>query len=87
MTQLLLHAGVNLYYMDYNNQLILTGKISEIGEALTSNIKDSYRSGIELACGIKATSFLDWNGNLTLSRNKIKNFVQVLKMLTKIGIR
>ena len=73
------HAGVNLYYMDYNNQLILTGKISEIGEALTSNIKDSYRSGIELACGIKATSYLDWNGNLTLSRNKIKNFIQVLQ--------
>ena len=35
-------VGANLYFMDYNNQLILTGKISEIGEALTSNIKDSY---------------------------------------------
>lgn len=72
-------AGVNLYYMDYNNQLILTGKISEIGEALTSNIKDSYRSGIELTCGVKIASFLDWNGNLTLSRNKIKNFVQIIQ--------
>ncbi|MGL5893486.1 MAG: TonB-dependent receptor, partial [Bacteroidales bacterium] len=69
-------AGVNLYYMDYTNQLILTGKISEIGEALTSNIKDSYRMGIELMAGVKITSWLNWNGNLTLSRNKIENFTE-----------
>ncbi len=68
--------GANLYYMDYNNQLILSGKISEIGEALTSNIKNSYRMGIELTAGIKITPWLDWNGNLTLSRNKIKDFTE-----------
>lgn len=70
------HAGVNLYFMDYKDQLILTGKISEIGEALTSNIKDSYRMGIELTGGIKITSWMNWNGNLTLSRNKIKGFTE-----------
>lgn len=72
-------AGVNLYYMDYNNQLILTGKISEIGEALTSNIKDSYRMGIELTAGVVATKWLKWNGNLTLSRNKIRNFTETIE--------
>ncbi|MBV5343174.1 TonB-dependent receptor, partial [bacterium] len=36
-------AGANLYYMNYKDQLILTGKLSEIGEMLTSNISDSYR--------------------------------------------
>ncbi|MGL4994319.1 MAG: TonB-dependent receptor [Bacteroidales bacterium] len=69
-------AGVNLYFMDYTNQLILTGKISEIGEALTSNIKDSYRMGIELMAGVKITSWLDWSGNMTLSQNKINNFTE-----------
>lgn len=68
--------GANLYYMDYNNQLILTGKISEIGEALTSNIKDSYRMGIELSGGIVVTDWLQWNGNATFSRNKIKHFTE-----------
>lgn len=72
--------GANLYLMDYNNQLILTGKISEIGEALTSNIKDSYRMGIELTGGVEITRWLDWNGNLTLSRNKIKNFTESIKV-------
>ncbi len=73
------NLGANLYYMDYNNQLILTGKISEIGEALTSNIKDSYRMGIELTAGVKITNWLSWNGNLTLSRNKINNFTEIIE--------
>ncbi len=74
----LFHVGANLYYMDYDNQLILTGKMSEIGEALTSNIKDSYRMGIELTAGIKITDWLQWNGNSTFSRNKVKDFTEYL---------
>ena len=72
--------GANLYYMDYDNQLILTGKISEIGEALTSNIKSSYRMGIEFTAGIEILHWLSWNGNLTLSRNKIKNFTESIEV-------
>ena len=70
------HAGLNLYYMDYDNQLILSGKISEIGEALTSNIKDSYRAGIELTAGAQIASWLKWSGNLTLSSNRVRNFTE-----------
>ena len=51
-------AGANLYYMRYRNQLILTGKISDIGEPLTSNTPDSYRAGIELTAGVKITDWL-----------------------------
>lgn len=69
-------VGMNLYYMDYKNQLILSGKISEIGEALTNNIEDSYRAGIELIAGVKLAHFLNWNGNATFSRNKIRNFIE-----------
>lgn len=69
-------AGVNMYFMDYTNQLILTGKISEIGEALTSNIKDSYRMGIELSAAVQPLSWLHWSGNATFSRNRIKNFTE-----------
>ena len=69
-------AGVNLYYMDYENQLILTGKISEIGEQLTSNIKESYRAGMEFTAGVQFVPALRWEGNLTLSRNKIRNFTE-----------
>lgn len=68
--------GANLYYMKYKNQLILTGKISEIGEALTTNIPSSYRMGVELTGAVKISPLFRWDGNVTFSRNKIKNFVE-----------
>jgi len=68
--------GANLFYMKYKDQLILTGKISEIGEMLTSNIADSYRSGIEITAAAKITNWLRWDGNVTLSQNKIKGFTE-----------
>ncbi len=69
--------GVNAYYMAYDNQLVLTGKISEIGELLTSNVKDSYRAGIELTAGGQVLKNLKWDGNLSLSRNIIRNYEDV----------
>jgi iron complex outermembrane receptor protein len=69
-------AGANLYYMQYKDQLVLTGKVNEIGEPLTSNVPDSYRMGMELQLGVRITPRWKWNGNLTLSRNKIKNYTE-----------
>jgi len=63
--------GINLYHMDYSNQLINTGKINDVGYSVHSNIKESYRKGIEIVYGIKITENLNWNANLTLSENKI----------------
>lgn len=68
--------GANLYYMNYKNQLILTGRISEIGEPLTTNVDKSYRAGIELTGASKVTDWLNWNANITLSENKIKDFTE-----------
>ena len=67
-------VGANLYFMDYDNQLVLTGKLSDTGAALTTNVKDSYRAGIEIIAGIKFSDYLRWDGNVTLSRNRILNF-------------
>ena len=68
------HAGANFYYMDYDNQLVQTGQLSDIGEALTTNIKDSYRLGAELTAGWAPLSWLSFEGNAALSINKLKNF-------------
>ena len=72
-------AGVNLYYMDYKDQFVQTGLLSDIGENLTTNIKDSYRLGIELQAGIDITPWLTLEGNAALSQNKIKNFDEVVE--------
>ena len=69
--------GVNLYYMDYTNQFVQTGEKSDIGENLTTNIKDSYRMGIEIQGGVDVTSWLTIEGNAALSHNKIKDFDEV----------
>jgi iron complex outermembrane receptor protein len=73
-------AGINLYYMQYKDQLVLTGKVNEIGEALTSNVPDSYRMGVEFTFVAKIASCLQWSGNLTLSDNKIKRFAEYVDL-------
>lgn len=70
--------GVNLYYMRYKDQLVLTGETNEIGEALTANVPNSYRTGIELTTVIKPAKWYDFSGNATLSRNRIIDFKEVL---------
>ncbi len=68
-------AGVNLYYMKYKDQLVLNGKINEIGELMAENVPDSYRMGVELMAGFRFTDWLRWDVNATLSRNRIKDYV------------
>ena len=74
----LVHAGANLYFMDYKDQLVLTGELNEIGEPLATNIPDSYRTGIELNAGITFPFGLSWTASATFSRNRIKEFTEVL---------
>lgn len=73
-----LHAGANLYYMDYKDQLVLTGKLNEIGEPLSENVPESYRLGAELSFGLKTRAGFSWDISATLSRNRVKDFKEVL---------
>lgn len=68
--------GANAYYMMYDNQLILTGQINDVGAPIMTNVEDSYRAGIELMAGVKLTQKLKWDVNVTLSKNKIRNFTE-----------
>ncbi len=69
---------VTAYYMVYKDQLVLTGKINDVGSYTRINVPDSYRLGIELAATIIPASWLAASGNLTLSRNKIKSFTEYI---------
>jgi iron complex outermembrane receptor protein len=71
-----LSAGANIYYMLYQDQLILTGKINDVGDPIMTNVDDSYRLGIELIAGAKILSNLNWEGNATISQNKISNYTE-----------
>jgi iron complex outermembrane receptor protein len=64
----------NLYYMFYHDQLILTGKINNVGATILTNVPKSYRQGIEIETGIQIFKNLNWYENLTISRNIIPVF-------------
>jgi len=71
-------GGINGFYMLYKNQLVLTGALDDVGEAIRTNIKDSYRAGIEANAWVKITQQLAWYANASISQNKVKNFSQFL---------
>lgn len=64
------------YYMHYNNQLVLTGKVNDVGAYNRINVPKSYRTGVELQAGLKPASWFNFAGNLTLSDNRILNFTE-----------
>ncbi len=72
------NIGVNLYYMRYRDQLIPTGMVNDSSNALNINVPDSYRCGAEVVLGCKIAKWLDVNGSVTVSRNRIKNYVDLL---------
>ncbi|MCB0823598.1 MAG: TonB-dependent receptor [Bacteroidales bacterium] len=65
----------NVYYMDYDDQLVLTGEINNVGDPVMSNVPGSYRLGVELSGKWIVTDDLNWEANVTISKNKVKNFV------------
>ena len=66
--------SANVYFMEYKDQLVATGKLSEVGYVIKENIPCSYRRGLELAGAWQVTRFLRMDGNLTLSRNKAVDY-------------
>ena len=46
--------------MNYADQLILTGKINNVGATILTNVPKSYRQGIEIETGIRILKNLNW---------------------------
>lgn len=69
-------ASANMYYMDYYNQLILTGEINDVGSYTRTNISRSYRAGIELEAAASISKRFSIAANATLSDNRIRRFRQ-----------
>ena len=67
-----LRLNINTYYMLYNEQLVLTGKLDDVGSPIRTNSGSSYRMGIEAEAKIKLSEFFVMNTNVTLSSNKNK---------------
>lgn len=69
-----LNIQANFYFMQYYNQLIPTGKLSDVGYRLMENVKQSYRTGIELMVNYPILKWLEVYATATFSSNKILNY-------------
>lgn len=70
--------SANYYYMRYNNQLVLTGEINDVGAYTRTNVPYSYRTGIELQAAYVPNHWLKLFANGTYSQNKILNFTEYI---------
>ena len=68
--------NLNFYYMDYDNQLIKTGEINDVGYFTSKNVKNSFRKGVEIESSYILNNKLSLSGNLTISENKLDTLVQ-----------
>jgi len=78
--------GANFYYMNYKNQLVLTGALNDVGGSIRTNVDHSYRAGIELTGDYKFCDKLSWAGNITYSQSKIKDYVEDLNDYLEGGL-
>ncbi|HRN40693.1 MAG TPA: TonB-dependent receptor, partial [Vicingus sp.] len=69
---------LNFYYMDYKNQLILTGELNDVGSSIRTNVDKSYRTGVEFSANFLISKKVTLGFNTTLSQNKIDQFTEVL---------
>ena len=70
-----LRLSTNVYYMQYNNQLVLTGALDNVGEYLRENVDKSYRLGFELDAIVVLSDKFTLNSNFALSKNKVQDLI------------
>lgn len=70
--------GITGYYMHYRDQLVLTGKINDVGAYTRTNIPKSYRLGLEVSASADLFSWMKASGNISVSRNRILNFTEYI---------
>lgn len=68
----------NVYSMVYKDQLVLTGELNQSGANIRVNVDDSYRYGWETELHYLISDKIEISANAALSRNKIKNFDEIL---------
>jgi len=68
----------NFYYMDYKNQLVVTGELNDVGSSVRTNVDKSYRAGFEFISSFLISKKVKFNLNATYAQNKIESFKEVI---------
>jgi len=67
-------VNTNLYYMFYQNQLVLTGELDDVGSPIRATSGKSYRLGLEVDANIQFNNSFIVSTNFAVSSNKNRNF-------------
>jgi iron complex outermembrane receptor protein len=70
--------NANFYYMDYKDQLVLTGKINDVGAYTRTNVPKSYRAGVEFQIKYALNKKYNTSYSVTLSQNRIRQFTEYI---------
>jgi iron complex outermembrane receptor protein len=68
------NAGVNLYWMEFRNEIVQYGGLNDRGEPITTNAKRSVHAGIEMIAGVKPVHGLSLNGDFSVTYNRFKDY-------------
>ncbi len=72
--------NTNLFYMDYKDQLVMTGEINNVGNSIMTNVDKSYRLGLEGSIAYQANRYFALDFNFALSQNKITDFIDYMEL-------
>ncbi|MBX2890430.1 MAG: TonB-dependent receptor [Saprospiraceae bacterium] len=70
------NASANFFWMRYRDQLVLDGRLNDVGAYIRTNVPDSYRAGVELEASGNFGTRLTLTGNAALSQNKVRVFTE-----------
>ena len=70
----LIHLNTNIYYMNYKNQLVLTGAIDDVGAPIRTTSGKSYRLGLEIDANLIVSDQFSIKSNAAFSTNKNQDF-------------
>ena len=70
--------NANVYYMNYKDQLVLMGKINDVGAYTRTNVPKSYRAGLELQVKYAFNKKYNTSYSITFSQNKIEEFTEYI---------
>ena len=72
-----LNFNLNLYYMDFKNEIVLDGKFGPNGLALTNKVEQSFRTGVELSVTYKSSKSFSLINNSSFNYSRIKEQKEV----------
>jgi iron complex outermembrane receptor protein len=68
-------VNTNFYYMNYTDQLVLTGELDDTGASNRATSGKSYRMGLEIDASVSLLKNLTYRPNLAISQNKNEDFI------------